>query len=190
VASGRVCCGRTVVGAVGVEGVSSRSTINSDKLSLEGTRGVDLAFLAKVGLDVVDGDAVEGREGVSVPAASTFAVGFRSRPEQRACAGGGGGMIVEGVRSADGDGLGIEPVWLGSGGRFCGALGGVDDLGGSPGGWGGCVSGDGTKLLGGVKLLSFKVAGSFHVSLFRERPVESGLVAAVGGANWPPAGLA
>lgn len=159
---------------------------------MEGTRGRDLECLVETGLEVADGDVADGREGASAPAASTFAVGFRSLPEERAWVGGGdgggggGGMTTEGVKHADADELGMRPFWLGGGVRSCIALDGVD-------GGLGCslirASGVGTKLFGGAKLLSFKVAGSFQVILLREPPAKSGLVPKVGEC-WAPPGIA
>jgi hypothetical protein len=64
---------------------------------LEGTRGKDLECLVETGLEADDGDVADEREAASALAASTFAVGFRSLPEERACVGGGdggrGGML-------------------------------------------------------------------------------------------------
>jgi hypothetical protein len=94
-------------------------------------------------------------------------------------------MVMEGVKYADADELGMRPFWLGGGVRSCVALDGVDI------GFG-CsltrAAGVGTELFGGAKLLSFKVAGSFQVILLREPPAESGLVPKAEGASWTPLG--
>ena len=172
--------------------LSSWSATNPDNPSLEGTRGPDFECRVKIGLEAADDDVPDGREDVSTPAASTFAVGFRSRPEERACAGGGdggggGGMTTEGVTNADADELDVRLFWLGGGVRSCVALDGVD------GGFG-CSSARasevGTELFGGAKLLSFKVAGSFQVILLREPPAESWLIPKAEGLSWTPPGTA
>ena len=170
-----------------VDVVSSRSAAISENPSLEGTRGADLECPGKVGLAAVDGVGTDWRGGVSVPAAKIFAVGFRSRPEERACAGGGGGMPVEGFTSADEAELGVQFDRISGGAISCGALDWLEVRRG-------CSlarsSGVASDVFDGEKLLAFKVAGSFHVSRFSDRPAESGPVPRTEGANWLPVGLA